>query len=240
MGQPEPLGTETDANGRAVMLAGLALPVVISLLFIVYWFGATQRFSIPSASNEPTLMIGDVVQVRRYSFGRDWPLLKWLPLGEPALGDMVAFRQADNPGIVYVKRLAGMPGDTVQMRESVLYLNGKPMSRTRVGDFIDADSAGGFVSAEFQETFPNGVEARVLQLDPQAPFNNTEVFNVPEGHYFFIGDNRDNSSDSRNPNGSIGLVPRENLFGKVVWIAWSYRDLSRWLTSIDPPRSVHG
>jgi signal peptidase I len=208
---------------------------------------AFEPFTIPSGSMIPTLLIGDFVFVSKFSYGYS----RWsFPFGlapfdgrvlarEPERGDVVVFRLPSNTSMNYIKRLVGLPGDRIQVREGVLYLNGAPVPRRR-DPACDARAIGAEGEKGFAETLPGGREYCVLQATehPEGQANNTVEMRVPSGHYFFMGDNRDNSLDSRfapsqwDPErGGVGFVPAANLVGRadLIWfsIAWAANDWDR-------------
>ncbi len=216
-----------------VVIQALAIAFVVRIFLF-------QPFTIPSSSMEGTLLVGDYVFVSKYSYGFSKysfaiPTFFWnevLPLsfsgrllpGEPQRGDVIVFRKPTEPNIDYIKRLVGLPGDEIQVQDTILYINGKPVPRVRVDDFTEHKGGTDFHIARFQESLPNGVKYHVLDRSPDRNLENTGVFKVPAGHYFMMGDNRDNSSDSRDPNGGVGFVPFENLVGKAQIVFFSYNE----------------
>ncbi|MEX3008148.1 signal peptidase I [Hoeflea sp. TYP-13] len=204
-----------------VIVQALLLALVIrSVLF--------QPFSIPSGSMMPTLLVGDYLFVSKYAYGYSrysFPFSPNLFSGriwgsEPERGDIVVFRFPRDPKIDYIKRVVGLPGDRIQMINSVLHINGTPVKREKVGTFSADGSYGSEVTdaAVYRETLPNGVSYDTLDITPNSTTDNTRVFLVPEGHYFMMGDNRDNSADSRL---NVGFVPFENLVGRAEMIFFS-------------------
>lgn len=204
----------------------IIIAVALALLIRTFLY---EPFNIPSGSMKPTLLIGDYLFVNkpaygysRYSFpfgmapleGRIWE-------EAPERGDVIVFKLPSNTYIDYIKRVIGMPGDTVQMRNGRLYLNGDLVPRESLGKKKVWDQyRGEVVMEEFIETLPNGVVHKILEETDDRPLDNTEVFTIPEDHYFMMGDNRDNSVDSRAPNG-VGFVPAELLVGKADFIFYS-------------------
>ncbi len=191
-------------------------------------------FHIPSGSMKPSLLIGDFIFVSKSSYGYSRysfaiPLLAPRGIGmfegrkfseQPKRGDVIVFRPPPTPHIDYIKRLVGLPGDRIQMKNGELYINGDKVERKRVEDFTDTDEDGNTrIIRHYKETLPNGVTYSVLDDELDGEWDNTEVYKVPEGHYFLMGDNRDNSADSRTP--AVGFVPAENLVGRadVVFIS---------------------
>ncbi|MBL0371160.1 signal peptidase I [Rhizobium sp. KVB221] len=197
-----------------------------------------QPFTIPSGSMVPTLLIGDYLLVNKFSYGYSRYSLpvynpEWFKgriMGsEPGRGDVVVFRLPKDPSIDYIKRVIGLPGDKIQMIDGVLHINNKPVPRVADGEFNsnDSDTAGVGVQVSidkyehvpmYRETLDSGVSYETLDLYPNSEGDNTQVFTVPEKHYFMMGDNRDNSSDSRF---SVGYVPEENLVGRASFIIFS-------------------
>ena len=162
-----------------------------------------------------TLLIGDYLFVSKYSYGYSrYSLPFGLPLfsgrilaSEPTRGDIVVFKLPRDPSIDYIKRVIGLPGDKIQMIGGQLYINGNAIPHKRIEDFIDTDEQGHKTRVErFRETLPNGVSYTTLNLTDNNYLDNTPVYEVPAGHYFMMGDNRDNSSDSRVLS-NVGYVP---------------------------------
>lgn len=203
----------------SVVVQALILAVILRTLFF-------QPFSIPSGSMKDTLLVGDYLFVSKFSYGYSKYSLPFAPdlfdgriwSSEPERGDVAVFKFPPNPNIDYIKRVVGLPGDKIQMIDSVLYINGQAVKRERSGLFTD-DETGQIVQS-YKETLPNGVTYSTLDVNLSST-DNTRVFEVPEGHYFMMGDNRDNSSDSRL---SVGFVPLENFVGKANVIFFSIRN----------------
>ncbi|WP_136658645.1 signal peptidase I [Nitratireductor sp. XY-223] len=207
-----------------VIVQALLLALVIrSFLF--------QPFSIPSGSMMPTLLVGDYLFVSKYAYGYSRYSFPFSPnlfsgriwAGEPKRGDIAVFRLPSDPKVDYIKRVVGLPGDRIQMINSVLHINGDPVKRERIGTFsADGNYENKVNNAPvYRETLPNGVTYETLDAIPNSTTDNTRVFQVPEGHYFMMGDNRDNSADSRL---SVGYVPFENLVGRAEMIFFSIGD----------------
>jgi signal peptidase I len=178
----------------------------------------------------PTLLVGDYFFVAKYVYGYSrytWPFSSAPFSGriwgaEPARGDVVAFLLKDN-STVYIKRVVGLPGDRIQMKLGLLHINGVPVARERLADFAGDDPCGVGTSARtkrWRETLPNGVSYETLDCVDNGFFDNTNVYKVPDGHFFILGDNRDNSTDSRVLS-SMGYVPLENIVGRAGLIFYS-------------------
>jgi len=191
-------------------------------------------FHIPSGSMKPTLLIGDFIFVAKGAYGYSrysFPLGIDLFSGrinakQPKRGDIIVFRPPPTPGTDFIKRLIGLPGDSIQIIEGELYINNKKVERKRIEDFVE-DEPNGSVQRykQYIETLPNGVSYRVLDDISDNPLDNTPAFFVPNRHYFFMGDNRDHSADSRTT--TVGLVPEQNLIGRTEIIFFSVSD-SLW------------
>lgn len=190
-----------------------------------------QPFSMPSSSMAPTLLAGDTIMVSKFAYGYSRFSLPFSPplfegrifAAQPRRGDVAVFRLPSEPTTDYVKRIVGLPGDRIQMKGGALVINDVPVQRERVDDFIN-DENGGHVR-RWRETLPGGVSYFAIDLQDNGMLDNTDVFTVPPGHYFMLGDNLDNSTDSRvSPQrGGVGYVPFENLVGRVEMIVFSRR-----------------
>ena len=140
----------------------------------------------------------------------------------PARGDVVVFRLPARPWEDYIKRVVGLPGDRLQMIDGVLFINGAPCKLEQIGDYVERTPYGVQRTHRFRETLPGGVVHEILDRDPDKPgADNTQEFVVPRGHYFMMGDNRDNSNDSRIPDSGVGFVPEENLIGRADMVLFS-------------------
>ena len=205
----------------------LILPVLIALLIRTFLF---HPFSFPSGSMYPTMPVGDNFFVSKYAYGYSRYSLPFSPplfsgriLGsEPARGDVVAFRLPKDVMTDYVKRVVGLPGDRIQMRQGQLYINDVAVKREQLEDFV-GDACGTDAAARvkrWRETLPNGVTYETLDCIERGFYDNTNVYTVPSGHFFMLGDNRDNSTDSRVLS-AVGYIPLENMIGRVGMIFFS-------------------
>ncbi len=216
---------------RTVFYAILIAVVVRTVLF--------EPFSIPSRSMLPTLLVGDYLFVSKFSYGYSKHSLPFSPnlfsgrifFRSPKRGDVVVFKLPTNTKIDYIKRLIGLPGDRIQVKAGRLYINGKIIPRTPLGEYVDIERDRGNIKVRYKryrETLPSGVSYNVLELGDNVPFvDNTGVYVVPKGKYFMMGDNRDNSQDSRYLN-PVGFVPAENLVGRADFLFFSLREDKRW------------
>jgi signal peptidase I len=224
----------------SVIVQALLLALVIRTLLF-------QPFSIPSGSMRPTLLEGDYLFVTKWSYGYSRHSLPFSPpifsgriwASEPERGDVAVFKFPPNPSLDYIKRVVGLPGDRIQMRDGQLFINGEAVQREKVGEITNPDITEVDRPVEvYRETLPNGVAYDTLDLSPNGIGDNTREFVVPAGHYFMMGDNRDNSADSRF---SVGFVPAENLIGRANIIFFSIAgasplELWKWPTSMRASR----
>ncbi|WP_207478995.1 signal peptidase I [Arenibaculum pallidiluteum] len=182
---------------------------------------AFEPFNIPSGSMIPTLLVGDYLFVSKFSYGYSrytvafgLPIFDGRILGsEPERGDIAVFKLPLDGKTDYIKRIIGLPGDRIQVTGGILHINGQPVKRERVEDFVYTDKGRTIRTAQFVETLPNGRTHRIIEESDFGFADNTREFTVPPGHYFAMGDNRDNSTDSRFPD--VGFVPAENLVGRA-------------------------
>ena len=227
-------------NFRIVFHALLIAVVIRTLLF--------QPFNIPSGSMKDTLLVGDYLFVSKYSYGYSRFSLPFSPPlfsgrlfgSSPERGDVVVFRLPTDVSTDYIKRVIGLPGDRIRMIDGVLNINGEPVKRERMDDYIETEEGDRAMRVRrWRETLPNGVSYSTLDLVDNGFYDNTQEYVVPENHYFMMGDNRDNSTDSRVLS-QVGYVPYENLIGRAqviffsiaegarAWQVWRWPFTVRW------------
>lgn len=241
---------EPDAVSELIEIAKTVFYALLIALFLRVLF--FQPFTIPSASMEPTLLQGDYIIVSKYSYGYSRnsipfspPLFRGRILEKaPQRGDIVVFKLPRDGRTDYIKRLVGLPGDRIQVKGGALFINGTAVPRKALPTVM-VDSGYGFNRSvqRFEETFPNGKRFVTYDYGTDGEKDDTEVYVVPEDHYFFMGDNRDVSLDSRYPTEiGVGYVPAENLVGKaqVIMLSWN-QDASlfkpwTWMLDARPDR----
>ena len=223
----------------SVIFQALVLAIVIrSFIF--------QPFSIPSGSMKPTLLVGDYVFVTKWTYGfsrHSLPFGHLLPFlsdrilsAEPHRGDVVVFKYPLDPSTHYIKRLVGLPGDKVRLKDSVLYINGESQERFKSGEFTGLINGRALSVPQYSEGLGDGVQYHTLDIHPNSSGDTTKTFTVPLNHYFFLGDNRDNSADSRY---DVGMVESGLLVGKAqliflsidnapAWQIWNWPQSMRW------------
>jgi signal peptidase I len=202
----------------------IIMAILIAVTFRSFFY---EPYKIPSSSMKPTLIIGDCVFVSKFSYGFNraslpfsMPLLpekRIFAMHKPARGDVVVFRGPRDTN-TYIKRLIGFPGDEIQIINGLVYINGVEVDRKAHGSFYDEDENRHI--RKYIETLPNHKSYEVLDR-ANSELDNTEIFVVPDKHYFFLGDNRDQSQDSRVLNGSIGYVDEKYLVGRAEMIFFS-------------------
>ncbi len=215
------LGRRYSAEAPPSMLIDYArsfFPVLLIVLVLRSFL--FEPFRIPSGSMIPTLLVGDFILVSKFSYGVRLPVIhtKILDTGEPERGDVAVFRYPRNPRLDYIKRVVGMPGDSITYRDKTFFINGEEIKISGQNPYVIPGSDDVRAGVVLREEFLGDAPHDILQNDfPQQ--RGQMVWEVPEGHYFMVGDNRDNSNDSR----AWGFVPEENLVGKAkyVWMHWS-------------------
>jgi signal peptidase I len=202
-----------------IVVQALLLAFVVRAFFY-------QPFNIPSGSMKETLLVGDYLFVSKLSYGYSRYSFPWglVPFqgrifgAEPKRGDVAVFKYPRDNATDYIKRVIGMPGDEIEMKDGVLFINANPVPKVSKGAFVSPEESRPI--PRFEETLPNGVKYTVLDATPNGGFDNVGPYKVPAGHYFMMGDNRDNSADSRDRYG-VGYVPYENLVGRAEIIFFS-------------------
>ncbi|MDE2578967.1 MAG: signal peptidase I [Hyphomicrobiales bacterium] len=219
-----------SAGGELVKIAIQAL--LIAAIVRVFLF---QPFAIPSGSMIPTLLVGDYLIVSKYSYGYSRYSFPFAPnffhgrlFGDaPKRGDVVVFKLPSDSSKDYIKRIVGLPGDKLQMKDGRLFINGQIVQRAEATKARTEDFYGHVVDVPtYTETLPGGFAHTIIEIQGDVAFNdNTGVFEVPADHYFMMGDNRDNSSDSRadGNEGGVGMVPLANIIGRAQIVFFSVK-----------------
>lgn len=207
-----------DKGPYIVELARSLFPIFIIVLVVRSFI--IEPFKIPSNSMMPTLLTGDFILVNKFSYGIRLPVIdnKIIQVGAPARGDVIVFRYPENPAIDYIKRVVGVPGDYIEYRDSVLYINNEEITQEQVSRYIGKGAGAVMTGASLRKENLDGVVHDIL-VD-RLNSNYTFEFKVPENEYFVLGDNRDNSRDSR----YWGTVPEGNLVGRAffIWMNWDF------------------
>lgn len=231
-----PMKKTSKAKALLIAVAGfMTLTTVATIVLLLFTF---RPYYIPAGSMKPNLLVGDYLIVNKLSFG----FLKNRLWGTgPERGDVAVFTNPHD-GRTFVKRTVGIPGDTIQMKEGVLFVNGVAAHQEAMADYaepltdyshergcIKTDDTNCYIQ-QFMETLPNGVSYPIFNLIDEGQLDNTKMWTIPEGQYFVMGDNRDNSNDSRL---DVGLVPAENFIGKASLVVFSSSgksllDISSW------------
>jgi len=219
-------GSEPSGEGMKdpviVEYARSFFPVLLIVLIVRSFL--FEPFRIPSSSMVPTLLIGDFIFVNKFVYGLRLPVVnqKFWEIGDPDRGDVIVFRLPEEPSTNYIKRLVGLPGDTVVYRDRRLFINGKLVESRLEGQYQGEGQRGSLLYNESLGDVGHGI----LLMPNQRSLEGTFV--VPAGHYFMMGDNRDNSRDSRYRG--VGLIPDDKIVGKAVriWMNWSFPKMPRW------------
>jgi len=224
--------TYTGADKEEVVEKAYKEPVIVEyarsffpviLIVLVLRSFLVEPFRIPSGSMIPTLKVGDFILVNKFSYGIRLPVLdtKIIGIGTPERGDVAVFRFPKDPSVDYIKRVIGVPGDRIAYRNKALYVNSERVSVTKVGTYTETKDGLPIPGANrYSEQITDTLAHEILVESMKPAFNGEWI--VPEGHYFVMGDNRDNSNDSR----YWGFVPEANLVGKafMIWMNWNLDD----------------
>lgn len=211
------------------------------LIALVVRTVAYEPFNIPSGSMIPTLLVGDYLFVSKFSYGYSrFSLPFGLPLFHgrilsfhgPSRGDVVVFKLPTDTSIDYIKRIVGLPGDKVQMIHGQLFINGQMVPRRQVEDYVYQEGGAVVLMHQYIESLPRApgetpLEHPIIKIGDDGPLDNTAVYEVPEGDYFAMGDNRDNSQDSRVMS-AVGYIPSENLVGRAQFLFFSTDGSAAW------------
>ena len=229
---------ETAGDTVKTIVYAVLIAVFIRSLFF-------EPFRIPSGSMYPTLEVGDYLFVSKYTYGYSkhsfpaslMPIKGRIFSSVPERGDIVVFKFPVDNKTDFIKRVVGLPGDTIEVRRGVLYINDKAVERKEVGSYkVDEFVVRPETYTEYEEILPNGVKHKILEIsDHEAQVDNTTKVTVPENHLFVMGDNRDRSDDSRV---SVGFVPMENLVGKARFLFFSHNDKGAWYKPWTWPKLV--
>lgn len=238
----KPDAKKKESWGEAIRTVVYAVLIALVIRSLAY-----EPFNIPSGSMLPTLLVGDYVFVAKFPYGYSKhsfplspPIFDGRVWSDPVKrGDVAVFKLPSDNSTDYIKRIIGMPGDRVQMRDGVLYINDEAVRRERVSDIVLSGHYGNRPVRQYRETLPNGVQYMTLDLGHSPRSDDTVVYTVPRDHYFAMGDNRDDSTDSRFASG-VGFIPAENLVGRAdirffsidgsarVWEVWKWPSAIRF------------
>ena len=218
--------TASERKTSGVRETILTLVYAVGIALTVRTF-AFEPFNIPSGSMKPTLLVGDYLFVSKFSYGYSrfsfpfsFPPFEGRIFGSlPERGDVVVFRKPSDNKTDFIKRVVGLPGDRIQVLKGVIYINGEPVKLERLGVFTDEIGFRPINAQLYRETLPSGQTHLILDHTPNGALDNTRIYEVPPGHVFCMGDNRDNSMDSRTDE--VGYVPVENLVGRAEILFFS-------------------
>ena len=233
--------TKAKKNSFFGNLKSIFIAIFIALLIRSFIF---EPFNIPSGSMKPNLLVGDFIFVSKYSYGFSKHSLPFsIPLipgkifsNKPERGDVVVFKTPENNRTDYIKRVIGLPGDKVEIKNGIIFINGSEILRKKLNDFIDTDKSTTNKRVRMYNEYFYDKEIKILDLTDNSIADNTQLFNVPENHFFVMGDNRDNSQDSRFIS-TVGFIPYENLVGKAQFIFFSLEN-ARFLQIWKWPNSI--
>ncbi|MGH7034200.1 MAG: signal peptidase I [Stellaceae bacterium] len=221
------------SGGIGETVKTIVYAILIAIFIRTFFY---EPFSIPSASMVPTLLVGDYLFVSKFSYGYSrYSLPLGLPLFSgrvffrpPHRGDVAVFKLPRDPSIDFIKRIVGLPGDRIQMKDGILTINGEPVKREKIGPYFYDENGRTSTYIHYIETLPNGYQHGTIEIGDDQPLDNTAVFTVPPNTYFMMGDNRDNSADSRDPDSGVGYVPAANIVGRAEFIFFSTNGYAHW------------
>ena len=233
--------TKSKKNSIFGNLKSILIAIFIALVIRSFIF---EPFNIPSGSMKPNLLVGDFIFVSKYSYGFSKHSLPFsIPLipgkifsNTPERGDVVVFKTPENNRTDYIKRVIGLPGDKIQIKNGIIFINGSEILRKKLNDFIDTDNKTSNKRVRMYNEYFFNKEINILDITDNGIADNTQLFNVPENHFFVMGDNRDNSQDSRFIS-TVGFIPYENLVGKAQFIFFSLEN-ARFLQIWKWPNSI--
>ena len=222
-------------------IKSIIIAIFIALLIRSFIF---EPFNIPSGSMKPNLLVGDFIFVSKYSYGFSKHSLPFsIPIisgklfsNTPERGDVVVFKTPENNRTDYIKRVIGLPGDKIEIKNGIIFINGSEILRKKLNDFIDTDNKTSNKRVRMYNEYFFNKEINILDITDNGIADNTQLFNVPENHFFVMGDNRDNSQDSRFIS-TVGFIPYENLVGKAQFIFFSLEN-ARFLQIWKWPNSI--
>ena len=233
--------TKSKKNNFFSNLKSITFAIFIALIIRSFIF---EPFNIPSGSMKPNLLVGDFIFVSKYSYGFSKHSLPFsLPLipgkifnKDPERGDVVVFKTPENNRTDYIKRVIGLPGDIIQIKNGIIFINNSEIFRKKINDFVDTDkNIFNKRVRQYKEYFFDK-EIDVLDISDNGIADNTQLFKVPDNHFFVMGDNRDNSQDSRFVN-TVGFIPYKNLVGKAQVVFFSLEN-SRFFEIWKWPKSI--
>ncbi len=235
MGKPATTTAKQQSGGLFENIKTIVYALLIALVIRTF---IVEPFNIPSGSMLPTLQIGDYLFVSKFSYGYSYASLPFsphlfsgrIPLIMPARGDVAVFKWPGDDSTDYIKRVIGLPGDHIQVRHGQLYINGTAVPEKPEGNYGAEDRGQVTLTRRIEEDLPGGVHHSILKMSDEGQVNNTPDVAVPAGFLFVMGDNRDNSADSRVPRseGGVELLPIENLVGKAEFIFFSFDARAPW------------
>jgi len=233
--------TKGKKNSFFSNLKSIFIAIFIALLIRSFIF---EPFNIPSGSMKPNLLVGDFIFVSKYSYGFSKHSLPFsIPIipgkifsNTPDRGDVVVFKTPENNRTDYIKRVIGLPGDKIEIKNGIIFINGSEILRKKLNDFIDTDNKTSNKRVRMYNEYFFNKEINILDITDNGIADNTQLFNVPENHFFVMGDNRDNSQDSRFIS-TVGFIPYENLVGKAQFIFFSLEN-ARFLQIWKWPNSI--